>query len=104
MDYDFLSEPGETVDINHYQFDKDTAQFLCKLDLDVLMGRDRKFDTMEYAMFAARNARTDTLYESELFPNSPTTDNDSEATVITDNTSSKQNDKEKSSEQGRPRT
>ena len=41
MDFDYLSQPEETVDIDHYQFDKDTAQFLCKLDLDVLMGRDR---------------------------------------------------------------
>ena len=101
MDFDYLSQPEETVDIDHYQFDKDTAQFLCKLDLDVLMGRDRDFDTMEYAMFAAKNARADILYQPQLFPETQPTDDDSEATVITDNTSSnKQKDMEKFSEQG----
>ena len=51
-------------------------------------------------MFAAKNARADTMYQPQLFPEPPLADDDSEATIITDNTSSKQNVKETSSEQG----
>ena len=91
MDYDFLSEPEETVTIGNHQFDIDTARFLCNLDIDVLTGRDRTFDTLEYAIFAARNTRTDVLYQ----PMDPTAINvpddasfDSGATIPTSNVSS----------------
>ena len=90
MDFDYLSEPEEKVNIDNYEFDKDTARFLCHLDLDVLLGRDRPFDTLEYAMFAAKNARSDILYNPPLFTEESdphASDDDSEATIRVDNTS-----------------
>ena len=94
MDYDFLSEPEETVTIESHQFDMEAARFLCNLDIEVLTGRDRDFDTLEYAIFAARNARSDVLYHPEDYTAIDTATNsledtsvDSDATVPTSNVS-----------------
>ena len=105
MDFDYLSQPEETVSIGNYEFDRDTARFLCHLDLDVLLGRDRSFDTLEYARFAAKNARSDILYNPPLLTEDSTThvpDDDSEATFQVDNTSKSKQLGETMPKQGEP--
>ena len=96
------TSPDQNPPLQRLTFKQKTSRFLCNLSYQTLTGQDRDFDTLSYARYVSRVARTDNystssikddILKNRLYTSMPSTSKDSaddsaldDATVQTSNT------------------